>query len=459
MNTSDLAGKRVTVMGLGLLGGGVGVTRFLVQQGAEVTVTDLKDAATLADSVGKLDGLPLRFQLGGHVAEDFTEADVVVVNPAVPDTSEFLAKARRAGVPLETEINLFFKLCTATIVGVTGSNGKSTTVSLLHHILEAWPRRAWLGGNIGRSLLERLADIQAGDLVVLELSSFQLERLEITGLSPAVSIVLNVAPNHLDRHGSLEAYARAKQPIVTHQRAADVALLNHDCPVVSAWGPLCPGTALFFSTKRKLDRGAWLEGDQIIWRHHGPACQLFSRDDLKLPGPHFLSDALAAAAAAALCGVEPDAIAERVATFNGLEHRLEFVRELGAVRYYNDSKATTPEAAIAALESFDGPVVLIAGGSDKGLDHDDFGRKICERVRAAVLLGRTAEDVKRAIEAHGSVPTQIVGDLPAAVCEAGAAAQPGDVVLLSSATASYDMFDNFEERGALFKQLVMELEP
>ena len=223
MLASSLAGKRVTVMGIGLFGGGLGVARFLARQGAIVTATDLKGADALAESLARLAGLPITLHLGGHVESDFTDSDLVVVNPAVPDTSAFLARAREAGVALETEINLFFKLCPAPIVGITGSNGKSTAASLAAHLLEAGPRRTWFGGNIGRSLLDDLDAIGAEDLVVLELSSFQLERLAWTGLSPAVSIVLNLRPNHLDRHGSMAAYGRAKQQILLAQRPGDAA--------------------------------------------------------------------------------------------------------------------------------------------------------------------------------------------------------------------------------------------
>jgi UDP-N-acetylmuramoylalanine--D-glutamate ligase len=285
-----------------------------------------------------------------------------------------------------------------------------------------------------------------------------------------VSVVLNVSPNHIDRHGSLEAYARAKQPILTHQRPADVALLNHDCPIVSTWGGLSPGTTLFFSTRQRLETGVWVEGERVLARTpklapgerrggrlDGPPVELFRRDALTLPGSHFLSDALAAAGAAALCGIPPTAIAERLASFHGLEHRLEFVRELNGVRYYNDSKATTAEAAIAALDAFDRPIVLIAGGSDKKLCYDAFGERICQRAKAVVLLGVTAPQVQQAIQDHGTVPTQTVTSLAAAVRAARALALPGDVVVLSPATASYDMFANFEERGATFKNLVREL--
>jgi len=458
VQASGFAGKRVTVMGIGLFGGGVGVARFLARQGARVTATDLKGADALADSLARLDGLPITCHLGGHVESDFTDADLVVVNPAVGDDSPFLAKARAAGVALETEINLFFQLCPAPIVGVTGSNGKSTAASLAAHLLGAGPQRAWLGGNIGRSLLEDLDALRPDDLVVLELSSFQLERLEWTCLSPAVSVVLNLRPNHLDRHGTMANYARAKQPILLHQRERDAALLNADCEVVSTWGALGKGRKLFFSTQHPVERGAWLEGEQALWRDGAAPVPLFRRGDLVLRGEHNAGNALAAAGAAVLCGVPAEAIGPRMADFRGLEHRLEFVRSLDGVDYYNDSKATTPQAAIAGVQAFEEPVILIAGGYDKHLPFDEFGKAVAARAKAAVLLGATAGQIHKAIEAAGTTPVHRVADLSEAVRTARCLAAPGDVVLLSPACASYDMFDNYEQRGAVFRSLVMALE-
>jgi len=457
MSVSEFSGKRVTVMGLGLLGGGVGVARYLALEGARVTATDLKDEAALAESVAKLSGLPIVFHLGGHVDSDFTDADLVIVNPAVPDSSPYLAKARAAGVRLETEINFFFKLCAAPIVGVTGSNGKSTTASLLYHLLGAGSRTPWLGGNIGRSLLDELDAIRPDNWVVLELSSFQLERLGPTGLSPSVSVVLNLSPNHLDRHPTLRAYARAKQPILTNQGQGDAALLNADCRIVSRWGRLGKGRKLYFSTAGPVERGAWVDGDRALWRDGAESATLFRLADLRLRGPHNLGNALAAAGAAVLCGVAPAAIGPRLADFQPLEHRLEFVRTLDGVSYYNDSKATTPEAAIVGLRSFAEPVVLVAGGYDKHLRFGAMATEVCERARAVVLLGATAKKLRRAIRRKGNVDLRTVPDLAAAVREARSLAQPGDAVLLSPGCASWDMFENFEERGRLFKKLIAEL--
>jgi len=375
----------------------------------------------------------------------------------VPDSSPFLQAARRAGVPLETEINLFLKLCRATVVGITGSNGKSTVASLTAHLLEAGEPRVWLGGNIGRSLLEDLDEIGGEDVVVLELSSFQLERLEATGLSPGVAIVLNLTPNHLDRHGTLAAYAAAKKPILSNQKPGDIALLNADCPVVSRWGEVGAGRKAFFTTRSPLDEGAWLDGDAAVFRLDGRTLELFRLGDLPLRGEHNRGNALAAAAAAMLCGLRPEAIPGRLATFRPLEHRLEFVRELDAVSYYNDSKATTPEAAAAALRAFEEPVVLIAGGYDKGVSFAPLAAAAAGRLRAAVVIGQTAEAVAEALGEGGCERVEFADNLTGAVAAARRFAWPGDVVLLAPACASYDMFANYEERGHLFKRLVEEL--
>jgi len=271
--------------------------------------------------------------------------------------------------------------------------------------------------------------------------------------------VLNLRPNHLDRHGTMAAYARAKQAILLHQSEADAALLNADCGIVSTWGGLGAGRKLFFSTQRPVESGAWLDGGQALWRDGAPPQPLFRLGDLALRGGHNAANALAAAGAAVLCGVAPEAVAPRLAAFRALEHRLEFVRSVGGVDYFNDSKATTPEAAIAGVEAFAEPVVLIAGGYDKHLPFGEFGKAVVRRAKAAVLLGDTAGKIQEAIEAAGATPVHRAADLAEAVRAARSLASPGDVVLLSPACASYDMFENYEQRGAIFKRLVTELEP
>ncbi len=438
-----LEGKRVTVMGLGLFGGGLGVTRFLVRSGARVTVTDSKSETDLRESVEQLRTLPVTFKLGGHDEKDFKDADLVIVNPAVPETNPYLKLARA----LETEMNLFFKLCRArTILGITGSNGKTTTTTLVGEILKKHPRKAWVGGNIGISLLERLSEIEPDHLVALELSSFQLENLGMIGRSPTVGAVLNISPNHLDRHGTMENYIAAKRQIVTH---AATRVLNWDDPVVREFAS--SARPLYFSLKEKPPAGAWAHDERI------------DVDDVRIdvrrrriPGWFNLANMAAAATATSALGEWSGwqaACEEVFNTFPGVEHRLEFVVEKDGVKYYNDSKATDAEATIAALDTLPGPFVLILGGFDKKTPWETLARAVAEKpVRCAVLMGQTAPAIEAALRASARAPEIVrVPSLEEAV---RVPARPGETVLLSPACASWDMFRNFTERGLRFKALV-----
>jgi UDP-N-acetylmuramoylalanine--D-glutamate ligase len=433
--TPKLADQRVTVMGLGLFGGGLGVARFLVNAGARVVITDQKSEHDLREAVAELKGLPIELRLGGHREEDFRDADLVVVNPAVPRSSPWLAMARA----LETEMNLFWKLCpTTSIAGITGSNGKTTTTTLVGEILKRGPRPAWVGGNIGVSLLERLPEIRPEDLVVLELSSFQLENLGVLKRSPRVAAVLNLTPNHLDRHGTFEAYAEAKRQIVAHQSTSDAKILHPGLR-----GFESPSTTYLFSA------------DTLAKEAIGVSRR-------KIPGDFNLENM----AAAALIAREAtggrwagwkDACETVFNSFPGVEHRLEFVAEKRGVKYYNDSKATDPEATVAALSTLPGPFVLILGGFDKKTPYDLLAREVAARpVRACVLMGQTAPAIEAALRAQGRVPDLLrASSMTEAV--AAAAARPGETVLLSPACASWDMYRNFTERGNAFKALVKAL--
>jgi UDP-N-acetylmuramoylalanine--D-glutamate ligase len=448
-------------MGLGLFGGGVGAARFLAKAGARVTVTDIKPADELAESVAQLIGLPIEFHLSGHREAHFRDTDLVVVSPAVPSDSPFLALARQHGVPLESEMALFFRYCRASILGITGSSGKSTTTALTHTILAKWlGPKAWLGGNIGRSLLEDLDAIASDHLVVLELSSFQLQDLDRLARSPHISVVTNLAPNHLDRHKDLAEYIAAKKTILRYQREGDFAVLNADDPEVAQWGRGIQSKPVFFSVRNLLKRDAFVENGQIVFADAEDTHTICPASELRLPGPHNLANALAATAAAWLAGARQDAIRDALRTFPGLEHRLEFVAEVGGVRYFNDSKATTPEASCIALRAFDAPIVLIAGGYDKGAPFDALAAECAQRAKHVVLIGKTAQKIAALIEAkrQGNSPSlTLAPSFPDAVAAARAAANPGDVVLLSPACASYDMFRNYEDRGNQFKLLVSRL--
>jgi UDP-N-acetylmuramoylalanine--D-glutamate ligase len=452
-----LRGKKVTVIGLGRFGGGVGVTRWLCGQGARVTVSDKAAADSLPDSIAALKGLDVQLHLGGHVEADFLQADLLIVNPAIPKEMPLLRSALSAGVPYTTEINLFLERCAAPVIGITGSVGKSTTTAMIGAIL-AKSLTAHVGGNIGKSLLEELPAITPDHVVVLELSSFQLEDLPIIGISPHVAVVTNLARNHLDRHGTMEAYAAAKKNIFRFQKPADVLILNADDPIVSQWAGEAPGRVAFF---RRV-AGVPVRGPKGLPAVTSSVSSSSSSSSLpfslSVPGAHNQANAQAAWAAAKEMGVSRAQAEEALREFAGLPHRLQFVAELDGVRYFNDSKCTTPGGAIVALESFDPRrVVIIVGGYDKGADFDKLGTALAQRAKAVVGIGKTRDKIVAAAKAHhqGDVPTiELAENLDSAVRAARRLASRGDVVLLSPACASYDMFTNYEDRGNQFVELV-----
>jgi len=444
-------GQRVTVMGLGTFGGQVGAIRFLVDEGAaEIIVTDLKGESELADAVERVRHLPgVTLRLGGHDEADFRNVDAVVVSPAVPRSAAMLAVARAAGVPLTSEMNLFFERCAAPIVGVTGSVGKSTTASMIARVLAAAPpcperRRGAgggqvrLGGNIGHlALLPIVRDIAPADTVVLELSSFQLESLGELKRSPHVAVVTNITPNHLDRHGTMSAYVAAKQNILRFQGTDDLAVLNAEDPELADWAALTAGRVVTY----RADDAAGLE--------------------LKVIGRHNRLNAAAALAVGRAMGLADEAIATALADYAALPHRLAFVREVSGIRYYNDSKSTTPEAAMTALNAFEGtPVVMIVGGYDKQIDLEPLCRELAARAKAVVAIGQTRSQFVELIKRHrgpGGATVKMAQDLAGAVRLATYFARRGDAVLLSPACASYDQFENYEDRGRQFCELVHAL--
>lgn len=454
--------KKVTVMGLGLFGGGVGVAQFLARQGARVTVTDVRTATELSPSVKQLEGLPISYKLGGHCDEDFVNADMVVVNPAVPRDSRFIRIARDNQVPMDSEINIFFQLCPAPIIGITGSNGKSTTTTLTGKILQQQTQRtAWVGGNIGKSLLLHLEKIQPSDIVVLELSSFQLEDLRNAQTSPHISAVTNISPNHLDRYPGMIEYIQAKKGIVAYQKPSDYTILNYDDPELRRWEKECKGNVLWYSTKNRLSDGAYIDGNSIVLSVKGKTATIPCVSGIKIPGVHNLQNILAASCAAYLANAHEQHIENTITTFPGLEHRLELVRQINGVQYYNDSKATTPESAMAAVTAFQSPVILIAGGYDKGSDFEEFAGVCAKYTRTVILIGKTAKKIQELIIRKGGrneTPSIFTSStFREAFQQAIAIANSGDVVLLSPACASYDMFLNYEERGRQFKDMVLAL--
>ncbi len=450
---NDYQGKRITVMGLGRFGGGVGAVRFLAAHGARITITDLRPESELADSLAELRDAPIAaLHLGEHREADFSEADMVVVSPAVPRTNRFLKIARDAGVVVTSEMNLFWQHNRGRVVAVTGSNGKSTTTAMIHAILAADGRRCHLGGNIGRSLLPIVDEIGSDDIVVLELSSFQLEDLAPLKPQPDVAVVTNFTPNHLDRHGTLDDYRRAKQYLLAWQRSDQLAILNGDDADVTQWSTAA--RRLYFTARASDRHGIYGEKGDAVFCDGDKRLRFSLSGWLTLPGAHNFQNAQAAACCGLALGVSVEALESGLRSFQALPHRLQFVGEHGGRRYYDDSIATTPESVAAALDAFDGPVVLLAGGYDKGIDLTDFARMIGRRCKAIALLGQTGPRLQSVLQDDSTAAFRLCENLEEAVWWCHTRAEAGDVVLLSPGCASYDWFCDFRERGRVFTELV-----
>jgi UDP-N-acetylmuramoylalanine--D-glutamate ligase len=433
--TADLAGRRVTVMGLGRHGGGVGVTKYLADRDARVTVTDTAGKEALLAATRQLKNVPIgAMHLAGHREIDFRSAEIVVANPAVREDDWFLRLARQAGATITSEIELFISACPAPIIGVTGTNGKSTTAAMIDQILRADGRRTWLGGNIGGSLLGDLPRMTAEDWVVLELSSFQLARLSKNVRGVDVAVVTNFTPNHLDWHGDLRHYERSKRRILSLQSPQGVTVLNGDDPRVASWNESAQGRVVVTSQSTELP-------------------------ELRLAGEHNRCNARCAAAAARAVGCQETSIREALLTFAGLPHRIELVRETAGRRFINDSMATTPESTIAALHAAKRPTWLLAGGHSKGADFSSLGKAVSRYARGAAFYGAARGELHASLKsASQNFPHVVVETLDEAVTWCYANSRPGDDLLLSPACASYDQFTDYEHRAATFVELVDQLE-
>ncbi len=453
----DFRGRQVTLVGLGTRTH-VALARYLVGKGARVRISERKPREQLSRELELIADLPVELRLGGHQPEDVLDADVVFVSPGVPREIPVLGVACERGIPISSEIELLFARCLAPIVGITGSAGKTTTTTLVGEMLRADGRAVYVGGNIGIPLIEKVDDIAADSWVVLELSSYQLEALD---RSAHVGAILNVTPNHLDRHPSFEHYRESKFNLVRHQSPGDTAILGADDPVAASLAPRCTGSVRWFSSDHDVTVGAYRRGDELIVRDESVDARFAVTSDLKVPGAHNVLNVLAAAAVARATGVRLAAISQIATTFTGVEHRLEFVRQIDGVSYYNDSIATSPERTRAGLQSFTCPIVLIAGGRSKHLPMEDLARTIVEKVRAVVTIGEMADEIEEAVRAQSGgekLPIERASDLAGAVRIARTLARPGDAVLLSPSGTSFDQFQDFEDRGRRFKAEVWALE-
>jgi UDP-N-acetylmuramoylalanine--D-glutamate ligase len=450
-NAFELRGKRVLVVGLARTG--VATSLFCAARGANVTATDARTEKAIGDVLSQLRTAGVHLELGGHREETVLEQDLIIPSPGVPADAPLLKSARAKGITIWSEIELADRFLNGRLIGITGSIGKSTTTSLIEHILRSAGISTILAGNIGTPLISRVEETNDASVTVVELSSFQLELID--SFRPNISVFLNLTPDHLDRHHTLDEYGAAKARIFENQTETDSAVLNADDPATTKYAPAKP-QVFWFSRKQRVAQGAFVRENEIVFRRDGKEETLLKLQDIPMAGAHNVENVLAAVAATRLAGADASAIAKGVRSFSGVEHRLEFVAEIGGVRYYNDSKATNVDATLKALDSFPGRILVVLGGKDKGSDYTGLQKSLREKTILALLIGAAAEKIEKQIA--GSVAIERAGTIERAVEIASQAARPGDVVLLAPACASFDQFENYEHRGRVFKDLVHQLE-
>jgi UDP-N-acetylmuramoylalanine--D-glutamate ligase len=446
----ELNGKRVLVVGLGK--SGVASALFLKAHGARVTVSDTKSGDELRNEIPVLLDHGITVETGGHGDRTFRGQDMIVVSPGVPVDAPPLVQARALGETVIGEIELAAQFLPGPIVAITGSNGKTTTTSLTGEIMTAAGFPALVGGNIGTPAISLAERAKPETVLVLEVSSFQLETIQT--FRPKVAVVLNVTPDHLDRHRTLEAYVDAKARIFENQHGSDFSVLNADDPTCVTMAERTRAQVFWFSRQKELQLGAWVRDGNIVFRDSAQQREIMQVSEIPLKGAHNLENVLAAVCAGALMGCAPDKTRQAVRDFKAVEHRLEFVATIRGVDYYNDSKATNVDATIKALESFPANIHLILGGKDKGSDYTVLNELLRQRVKRVYTIGAAAAKIESQIKGAEIVHAETLEN---AVRKAHAVAQPGDVVLLAPACASFDQFKNYEQRGKVFKEIVRGL--
>ncbi|ADL12284.1 UDP-N-acetylmuramoyl-L-alanine--D-glutamate ligase [Acetohalobium arabaticum] len=450
----NLADKKVVVIGLGKRTG-VAAAEFLVKQKAEVVVSDIKSADELQNELGELADYEIDFDLGGHSSKVTDNTDLIVVSPGVPSDIPILEKAQSLGIPVISEIELAYHFCSAPIMAITGTNGKTTTTTLTGEIFTVAQEEVKIRGNIGYPLIEDITSLTDKGVVVAEISSFQLEN--IRDFRPKISLILNLTPDHLNRHGTFEDYIAAKKKIFINQTESDYTVLNYDDELTRGLADETGGEVIYFSQQSRLNHGIYAAEGKIINNLTADNEPLIQIDETGIKGPHNLENALGAVVIALLRGIDVKIIRKVLQEFSGIEHRIEEVATIEGIKYINDSKATNPAAAIKALETFSAPITLIAGGMDKKAELTDFAFKIEENVQNLILLGETAEKIEESVTEFRFSNIKQVDSISEAVKEAEEVSVKGSIVLLAPGCASWDMFGSYKERGNRFKKEVMEL--
>jgi len=448
---NTLKGKSITVIGAGI--SNKPLIEVLLSANIELTICDKQTRDELGEAAGYYEKSGARLELGKSYLDDIN-ADVIFRTPGIMPWKQEISRAIANGTKLTSEMETFFSICPCKIIGITGSDGKTTTTSIIGQLLKNAGKTAHVGGNIGVPLLTKVDTIKPDDTVVLELSSFQLISMR---QSPQIAVVTNLSPNHLDVHKDMDEYINSKRNIVAYQDKSDKAVLNYDNDYTRNYAEATRAEVVFFSRKEKPETGFYLYDNVIYEAIGGQANEVLDINNIKLPGLHNVENYMAALAAVRGM-VNSEAISKTAREFNGVAHRIEFVREFNGVKYYNDSIATTPTRAIAALNSFENKVILITGGKGKGLSYDEFAKAVALRTKAIILFGAEAEMIQSAIhnteEYNNEIPLLVCSELSSAVASATEFAQAGDTVLFSPACTSFDQYRNFEKRGEHFKEIV-----
>ncbi len=447
----ELKEKKVLVIGLGKTG--IATARFVAARGGVVTVSDEKPGSELAEALDALAGLSLRVFAGGADTAALDGADLVVPSPGVPPFNPLIREAEKRGIPVVSEIELAFRYLRVPVIAITGTNGKTTVTTLVGHLLTQAGKKAFVGGNIGNPLIGYVGGPQDDDWAVIEVSSFQLQRIET--FRARVAVLLNVAPDHLDYHSDYAEYRWAKERIFENQQPGDLAVLNADEPDTAALAGKLTARVVFFSARTEPAEGMGLRRDTLVYRTGGSEIETYPASMIRIPGRHNMENVMAAIMAARYAGCTPGTIVEGVAGFKGLDHRIEFAGEKDGVAFYDDSKGTNVSAVVRALEAFETPVILLLGGRDKNGDFGALEPTIRQHVREMILFGEARDRIGGQI--GGIVKTVTAVTMSDAVHAAYRDAAPGDVVLLSPGCASFDEFRNYAHRGEVFKQTVRGL--